>query len=51
MGEVDKTAGDSKDKSSSSFENKEAILNGLVGIAAENPVDLEEARKERLAGQ
>jgi len=51
MGEIDETAGDSKDKLSGSFKDKEAILNDLVGITAGNPVDLEEARKKRLAGQ
>jgi hypothetical protein len=34
-----------------SVENKIAALNRLVGIAAKNPVSLEEARAERLARQ
>ena len=34
-----------------SVENKIAALNRLVGIAAKNPVSLEEARTERLARQ
>jgi hypothetical protein len=51
MGESDETAGGNKDKLSVTFEDKEAILSGLVGICAGNPVDLEEAIKERLAGQ
>ena len=51
MGEIDETAGGSKEKLSGSLKDKEAILNGLVGIAAGNPVDLEEAKRERLDEQ
>jgi len=50
MGETEVPAGDSKDKLSSN-KDKEDILRGLVGITADNPIDLEEARKERLARQ
>jgi len=51
MGEAEKTVGGNNDKLSGTIENKETILNGLVGITAGNPVDLEEAKKERLARQ
>jgi len=51
MGEMEETAGGNKDGLSGSFKDKEAILNGLVGITAGNPMDLEEAKKERLARQ
>jgi hypothetical protein len=33
------------------MQEKQAILDSLVGITAGNPVSLEEARKERLARQ
>jgi prevent-host-death family protein len=36
-------------KLSNSARDKQAILDSLVGIAAGNPVSLEEARKERLS--
>jgi prevent-host-death family protein len=36
-------------KLSSPAQDKQAILDSLVGITAENPVSLEEARKERLS--
>jgi prevent-host-death family protein len=35
----------------SAAQDKQAILDSLVGITAANPVSLEEARKERLARQ
>ncbi|MDR0442574.1 MAG: type II toxin-antitoxin system prevent-host-death family antitoxin [Treponema sp.] len=35
----------------SGFNDKQAILDSLVGITAPNPVSLEEAKKERLARQ
>jgi prevent-host-death family protein len=38
-------------KLSSPAQDKQAILDSLVGIAAFNPVSLEEARKERLSRQ
>jgi prevent-host-death family protein len=38
-------------KLSSANQDKQALLDSLVGIAAENPVSLEEARTERLARQ
>ncbi|MCL2084103.1 MAG: type II toxin-antitoxin system prevent-host-death family antitoxin [Oscillospiraceae bacterium] len=31
--------------------DKQAILDSLIGIAAANPLTLEQAREERLAGQ
>ena len=31
--------------------DKQALLDGLVGIAAANPITLEQAREERLAKQ
>jgi len=51
MVEIEEIVDDSKDELSGPSKNKEAILDGLVGIAADNPVDLEEAKKERLARQ
>ena len=38
-------------KLSNPVQDKQAILDSLVGITAGNPVSLEEARKERLARQ
>jgi len=38
-------------KLSSAFQDKQFILDNLVGITANNPVSLEEAKKERLARQ
>jgi prevent-host-death family protein len=38
-------------KLSSPAQDKQAILDSLVGITAHNPVSLEEARKERLSRQ
>ena len=38
-------------KLSSPNQDKQAILDSLAGIAAANPVSLEEARAERLARQ
>ena len=38
-------------KLSSPNQDKQAILDSLAGIAADNPVSLEEARAERLARQ
>ncbi|WP_010253298.1 type II toxin-antitoxin system Phd/YefM family antitoxin [Treponema primitia] len=38
-------------KLSSATQDKQAILDSLVGIAADNPLTLEEARAERLARQ
>jgi antitoxin (DNA-binding transcriptional repressor) of toxin-antitoxin stability system len=38
-------------KLSSPTQDKQAILDSLAGIAAANPVSLEEARAERLARQ
>jgi hypothetical protein len=43
MEETEETAGSSKDK--------ETVLGELAGIAADNPFDLEDVKKERLAGQ
>jgi len=51
MGEPEDKAGDTKNELSGTLENKEALLKGLVGITAGNPVDLEKAKKQRLAGQ
>jgi hypothetical protein len=51
MGEIEETVGKGKDELSGPSKDKEVILNGLVGITADNPMDLEEARKERLARQ
>jgi antitoxin (DNA-binding transcriptional repressor) of toxin-antitoxin stability system len=36
---------------SNPIQDKQAILDSLVGITAGNPVSLDEARKERLARQ
>jgi antitoxin (DNA-binding transcriptional repressor) of toxin-antitoxin stability system len=36
---------------SSPIQDKQAILDSLVGITASNPVSLEEAKRERLARQ
>jgi antitoxin (DNA-binding transcriptional repressor) of toxin-antitoxin stability system len=36
---------------SSPIQDKQAILDSLVGITAHNPVSLEEAKRERLARQ
>jgi antitoxin (DNA-binding transcriptional repressor) of toxin-antitoxin stability system len=36
---------------SNPIQDKQAILDSLVGITAAHPVSLEEARKERLARQ
>jgi prevent-host-death family protein len=38
-------------KLSSPSQDKQAILDSLAGIAADNPISLEEARAERLARQ
>jgi prevent-host-death family protein len=38
-------------KLSSPARDKQAILDSLAGITAENPVSLEEARRERLSRQ
>jgi prevent-host-death family protein len=38
-------------KLSSPMQDKQAILDSLVGVTAHNPVSLEEARKERLSRQ
>jgi prevent-host-death family protein len=38
-------------KLSSPAQDKQAILDSLVGITAHNPVSLEEAKKERLSRQ
>jgi hypothetical protein len=38
-------------KLSNLVQDKQAILDGLVGITARNPVSLEEAKKERLVRQ
>ena len=38
-------------KLSKPMQDKQTILDSLVGITAHNPVSLEEARKERLARQ
>ena len=38
-------------KLSSHTQDKQAILDSLVGITAHNPVSLEQAKKERLARQ
>ena len=38
-------------KLSRPIQDKQAILDSLVGIIANNPVSLEEAKKERLARQ
>ena len=36
---------------SSPVEGKQALLDSLIGITANNPVSLEEAKKERLSRQ
>jgi prevent-host-death family protein len=38
-------------KLSSPTQDKQALLDSLVGITAHNPVSLEEARRERLSRQ
>jgi antitoxin (DNA-binding transcriptional repressor) of toxin-antitoxin stability system len=38
-------------KLSSPVQDKQAILDSLVGITAHNPISLEEARRERLSRQ
>jgi antitoxin (DNA-binding transcriptional repressor) of toxin-antitoxin stability system len=38
-------------KLSSPIQDKQAILDSLVGITANNPVSFEEARRERLSRQ
>ena len=38
-------------KLSSPNQNKQAILDSLVGLTASNPVSLKEAKKERLSRQ
>jgi antitoxin (DNA-binding transcriptional repressor) of toxin-antitoxin stability system len=38
-------------KLSGPAQDKQAILDSLVGIAAHNPISLEEARRERLSRQ
>jgi prevent-host-death family protein len=38
-------------KLSSPAQDKQAILDSLVGITTHNPISLEEARKERLSRQ
>jgi antitoxin (DNA-binding transcriptional repressor) of toxin-antitoxin stability system len=38
-------------KLSQPMQDKQALLDSLVGITAENPVSLEEAKRERLARQ
>jgi prevent-host-death family protein len=38
-------------KLSSPVQDKQALLDSLVGITAHNPVSLEEARRERLSRQ
>jgi len=38
-------------KLSSPAQNKQALLDSLVGITAHNPISLEEAKKERLNKQ
>jgi prevent-host-death family protein len=38
-------------KLSSPAQDKQAILDSLVGITAHNPVSLEEAKRERLSRQ
>jgi antitoxin (DNA-binding transcriptional repressor) of toxin-antitoxin stability system len=38
-------------KLSRPLQDKQALLDGLVGITAENPVSLEEAKRERLVRQ
>jgi hypothetical protein len=48
MEKTEETAGGCKDKEAIL---KEAILKDLAGITADNPVSLEEAKKERLARQ
>jgi len=51
MEEMEKTAAGNKDELPGAFKDKEAILNGLAGIASGNPISLEDAKKERLARQ
>jgi prevent-host-death family protein len=38
-------------KLTSPSQDKQAILDGLVGIAADNQISLEEAKRERLSRQ
>ena len=38
-------------KLSSHIQDKQALLDSLVGITAHNPVSLEEAKRERLSRQ
>jgi len=38
-------------KLSSPAQDKQALLDSLVGITARNPVSLEEAKRERLSGK
>jgi len=38
-------------KLSSPVQDKQALLDSLVGITADNPVSLEEAKRERLSRQ
>jgi prevent-host-death family protein len=38
-------------KLSSPAQDKQAVLDSIVGITAHNPVSLEEARRERLSRQ
>ena len=38
-------------KLSSPVQDKQSLLDSLVGLTARNPVSLEEAKKERLARQ
>jgi prevent-host-death family protein len=38
-------------KLSSPAQDKQAILDGLVGISSHNPISLEDAKRERLSRQ